>query len=118
MQFSGKQDDQDDLDIPNGYECPILQELMEDPVMAADGHSYERKAIEEWIKRGKKTSPMTGAKLPHTLLTPNHNLRKAITDFREKRPNLDAIKKLGVCRNDGTGNKIISKNQYAQIIYG
>eukprot|EP00961_Rhodomonas_salina_P136616 1837967-Rhodomonas_salina.1 len=27
--------------------CPITCELMEDPVLAMDGHSYERKAIED-----------------------------------------------------------------------
>lgn len=28
--------------------CPITHQVMQDPVMTADGHSYEREAIEEW----------------------------------------------------------------------
>lgn len=31
---------------PGDYECPITHALMDDPVVAADGHSYERSAIE------------------------------------------------------------------------
>ena len=56
---------------------------MEDPCIAADGNSYERREIESWFARGKRTSPMTGAQLPHTHLTPNINLRKAIQNFLE-----------------------------------
>ncbi|KAJ1465225.1 hypothetical protein T484DRAFT_1865819 [Baffinella frigidus] len=28
--------------------CPIFLEVMEDPVMTIDGHSYEHAAIEQW----------------------------------------------------------------------
>jgi hypothetical protein len=37
----------------------ITQELMEDPVFTADGHTYERWAITKWLNE-KKTSPQTG----------------------------------------------------------
>lgn len=66
--------------IPSGYECPITRTIMEDPVVTADGHSYERKAIQQWFQ-AHNTGPMTGALLPHTSLIPNHNLRKAIENF-------------------------------------
>ncbi|KAL0030823.1 hypothetical protein WJX77_008253 [Trebouxia sp. C0004] len=36
--------------------CPITQELMVDPVIAADGHTYERDAFEKWLLRSS-TSP-------------------------------------------------------------
>ena len=67
--------------VPDGYLCPISLEVMEDPVIAADGHSYERSDIELWFARGNDTSPKTGGALPHQFLTPNHNLRSAIQDF-------------------------------------
>ena len=67
--------------VPDGYLCPISVEVMEDPVIAADGHSYERSDIELWFARGNNTSPKTGGALPHQFLTPNHNLRSAIQDF-------------------------------------
>ena len=54
---------------------------MVDPVIAADGHSYERSEINAWFARGHNTSPKTGGELPHQFLTPNHNLMSAIQDF-------------------------------------
>eukprot|EP00567_Pseudictyota_dubia_P001210 CAMPEP_0197464280 /NCGR_PEP_ID=MMETSP1175-20131217/63938_1 /TAXON_ID=1003142 /ORGANISM="Triceratium dubium, Strain CCMP147" /LENGTH=728 /DNA_ID=CAMNT_0043000251 /DNA_START=99 /DNA_END=2282 /DNA_ORIENTATION=+ len=38
--------------------CPITLEPIEDPVLAIDGHTYERSAIEAWI-RLNGTSPQT-----------------------------------------------------------
>jgi len=38
--------------------CPITSELVVCPVVAADGHVYERDAIAKWL-RTKKTSPRT-----------------------------------------------------------
>lgn len=38
--------------------CPILRTLWKDPVVASDGQTYERKALEVWLK-GRKTSPLT-----------------------------------------------------------
>ena len=37
-----------------------VQEIMQEPVVAADGVSYERKAIEDWFTRSN-CSPMTGS---------------------------------------------------------
>lgn len=68
--------------IPNSFLCPILHDIMSDPVVAADGHSYERSSIENWFSSGGKLSPLTGALLASQSLTPNHSLRKAIEDFR------------------------------------
>ncbi len=60
--------------------CPIIQEMMTDPVVAADGHSYERAAIAQWIEtRGARTlSPMTGVRLAHLELQDNFVLRSVI----------------------------------------
>ncbi len=64
--------------------CPITVELMREPTVAADGHSYERDAIETWIKKntseGKTKSPRTGEPMGLQLL-PNLNLRKLIQDL-------------------------------------
>ena len=68
---------------PDDYLCPITQELMSDPVIAADGHAYERKDILQWIER-KATSPMTGAALTTTQVFPNHMLRRQIIEWKEQ----------------------------------
>jgi hypothetical protein len=39
-----------------------LQEPMTDPVVAADGHTYERAAIKAWLS-SHNTSPMTNMRL-------------------------------------------------------
>ncbi|KAH7405486.1 hypothetical protein KP509_15G072300 [Ceratopteris richardii] len=36
--------------VPAEFVDCITQEIMEDPVITADGHSYERAAIEKWLK--------------------------------------------------------------------
>ena len=70
--------DDDDFD-DSAYLCPITQEIMRDPVMAADGHSYDRAAIEEWLQT-HDTSPLTNYTLQSKLLTPNHALRSIIDE--------------------------------------
>eukprot|EP01083_Nonionella_stella_P019801 54943_1 len=57
--------------------CPITKSIMKDPVICSDGHSYERSAIEEWLKRHDR-SPMTNAKLVTKQVFPNHSLRSMI----------------------------------------
>ncbi|KAK9866954.1 hypothetical protein WJX84_006924 [Apatococcus fuscideae] len=67
---------------PSALLCPITQEVFEDPVVAADGFTFEREAIEAWLKQ-HNTSPMTNMQLPHTSLIPNHALRSAADDWRD-----------------------------------
>jgi len=50
---------------------------MTDPVIAANGHTYDRCAREEWISHCNR-SPITQEKLDHTILTPNRVLRAKI----------------------------------------
>ena len=58
----------------NEYKCPITAEIMKDPVCTADGFTYERAAITEWL-RTNDTSPSTGAKLTSKSLIPNISVR-------------------------------------------
>ena len=44
--------------LPDSYYCPISCDLILDPVITPDGISYEREAIENWIRVNGK-SPMT-----------------------------------------------------------
>ena len=61
--------------------CPITSELMSDPVMTADGHSYERSAILKWLET-HDTSPLTGAVLPSKSLKDNHALSAAVDEWK------------------------------------
>ncbi|KAJ8614519.1 hypothetical protein CTAYLR_000796 [Chrysophaeum taylorii] len=68
-------------DIPPEFTCPITTELMRDPVMTPDGHTYERSAIINWFAMGRRSSPMTNAPLVDKTLVPNHALKRAINAF-------------------------------------
>ena len=64
----------------NDFVCPITHEWMEDPVVASDGHTYDRSQITAWFVRCDQdnkapTSPKTNAPLENTSLTPNHVLK-------------------------------------------
>ncbi|CAG9460257.1 unnamed protein product [Pedinophyceae sp. YPF-701] len=74
-------------DVERWFECPITAEVMNDPVTAADGQTYERSAIEAWL-RTSRVSPLTGARMPHRNLVPNHQLRSMIIEWRERQPSM------------------------------
>ena len=65
--------------VPMEHCCPLSLEPMRDPVVAADGNTYERAHLERWLA-AKDTSPLTGKALPHKLLVPNYNLKKLIAE--------------------------------------
>eukprot|EP00656_Telonema_subtile_P049737 TRINITY_DN6256_c0_g2_i1.p1 TRINITY_DN6256_c0_g2~~TRINITY_DN6256_c0_g2_i1.p1 ORF type:complete len:568 (+),score=161.77 TRINITY_DN6256_c0_g2_i1:233-1936(+) len=69
---------------PHDFLCPISQALMCDPVIACDGHSYERSQITQWFSQ-QLTSPKTGAALSTAQLIPNHTLKAAILSFIESK---------------------------------
>ena len=64
--------------------CPITHVLLEDPVFTADGHTYERAAIQAHFNTGKMTSPSTNKQLPNTSLTPNLMVKKHVSALRER----------------------------------
>jgi F-box/WD-40 domain protein 7 len=68
---------------PSQFVCPITMELMLDPVILASGHTYDRLSITAWLKT-RKTDPMTGTRLRHTEMVPNHALKSAIVEWVEK----------------------------------
>ena len=72
-----------DRRCPPSFLCPITDEIMVDPVICSDGHSYERSAIEDWL-RCHDRSPQTNAPLSNKDLTPNHALRNAIEEWNKK----------------------------------
>ena len=68
---------------PAAFRCPLTQQVMLDPVLAGDGFIYERGAIEQWLRMGRSTSPMTNEALPHKYLTAQRQLRASIERWYE-----------------------------------
>ncbi|EFJ42249.1 hypothetical protein VOLCADRAFT_119489 [Volvox carteri f. nagariensis] len=72
-----------DSEAPLDFLCPLTHQLMQDPVLLHEtGHSYERKALEEWWSTGHRFCPRTGLHLRRLNISPNHNLRSAIERWR------------------------------------
>ncbi|XP_022757364.1 U-box domain-containing protein 33-like isoform X2 [Durio zibethinus] len=74
----------DNREPPPYFICPILQEVMSEPHVAADGFTYEATALQGWLA-DHDTSPMTNLRLPHRNLIPNFPLRSAIQQWQQNR---------------------------------
>lgn len=74
-------EDEDFDDVPKHLVCPLSLTIMNNPVIASDGHTYEKNAIQSWMVQ-KKTSPISRDELlPH--LFPNLQLRNQIDDWKK-----------------------------------
>ena len=68
---------------PADIVCPITHDIMLNPVVAADGHTYERAQIEAWLRTHDR-SPLTNAVLAHKHLTTNEIARRMVKKFIEE----------------------------------
>jgi len=67
--------------IPSILTCPITLTLFNDPVVASDGHTYEREAIERVIRQSQQ-SPLTREPLRTQNLNPNRIVKDMVDGFR------------------------------------
>ena len=77
-------------------------QVMRDPVVAGDGFTYERDALERWLTARGAVSPVTGAPLPHPNITPNQarasNQRPQSDSLRARRSGALCVQTAqGVC---------------------
>jgi hypothetical protein len=70
--------------VPHEFRCPISMELMKDPVVCEDGHSYDRESITSWLERSQ-TSPMTRQPISRAALRPNLALKSSIKRWQEEK---------------------------------
>jgi hypothetical protein len=66
--------------------CPISKQFFYKPVIAADGHTYEKKCIEDWFKK-YHNSPLTREIVLNKHLIPN-NIIKTLTNEYIKQYNI------------------------------
>eukprot|EP01138_Halocafeteria_seosinensis_P000729 gb/GECG01000746.1/.p1 GENE.gb/GECG01000746.1/~~gb/GECG01000746.1/.p1 ORF type:complete len:446 (+),score=57.30 gb/GECG01000746.1/:1-1338(+) len=66
-------------DFPPSCICPITYGLMTEPVVTADGYTYEKSAIEDWLKQSSR-SPQTNEELQHKNTIPNRNMKADIAE--------------------------------------
>lgn len=88
------------------FKCPISLDLMEDPVTLNDGHSYDRKSIQEHLIHSQN-SPMTNEPLENECIINNYNLKSLINEWKNK----NSDKKEIILRN----NLIVFKDDYKNV---
>ena len=84
---------------PNEFCCPITLEVMSDPVVASDGNTYEKAAIQDHFRysgnhrRNTATSPLTNKTISMNLI-PNYCLRSMIHRWRveDSKPRVSSVK--------------------------
>jgi len=73
-----------EIEVSEDFRCPITCEVLVDPVVLSSGHTYERHAIEDWIRRGNFTDPVTGTPLEDLSMTNNKLVRTFLQELRTK----------------------------------
>jgi len=66
--------------VPKEFICPITSDIMNDPVMAEDGNTYERAAIVQWFE-DHNTSPLTNVVLESKKVILNRALKSLIDSY-------------------------------------
>ena len=106
----------EEQEIPNYFKCPITKELMDNPVIAADGFTYDKSAIEKWLSK-KNISPVTGQLLQNTTLHENKLFKGLVDTFQHYRNKYFTLKSKSVKQNLSSkkiGDKIIQKGSIKQ----
>jgi len=77
----------DDVAVPDEFKCPITLEVMSDPVVAGDGHTYELQAVQRHFTMNGLVSPKTREVMTGSLVR-NHNLRRLIAGLGQEQLDL------------------------------
>ncbi|CAF0965523.1 unnamed protein product [Rotaria sordida] len=65
----------------NSITCCITKTILRDPVVAADGFTYEREAITKWFEHSNR-SPMTNQELDNLELKPNYAIKSILQSLQ------------------------------------
>jgi U-box domain/Tir chaperone protein (CesT) family len=69
-----------ECNVPSGFVCPLTMEVMFDPVLDAEGNTFERMSLLQWLKQSP-TSPISRQPLSERMVTSNNALRESIHEF-------------------------------------
>lgn len=73
-------DEIEESDVPDEFKCPISKSIMKDPVLAADGFTYDRRYMEIHLRNSIR-SPLNNENMLFPYLIPNWNIRKLIQAY-------------------------------------
>lgn len=69
-------------DIPSEFICPITSQVMREPYVMPDGHTYEKDAIQKALQI-KQESPITRQKMRFEEGRINYSILNMINEFRQ-----------------------------------
>jgi hypothetical protein len=91
---------------------------MSDPVSAADGNTYEQRAISRWFQT-HSTSPLSGQPLASKELKPHVTLRNAIREWKEQQiQNSFPNSQLSLPSGSGSGSSAAASTSTSAALYG
>ena len=67
--------------------CPLTKQIFCEPVVTLAGSTYEKEAIEDWLKCSS-IDPTTGNPLDKEILSPNLYIKTKISNLLQKQPGL------------------------------
>lgn len=76
--------------VPTCFICPLGQQIMVDPVIAADGATYERARISEVLRGPFRISPMAQKRLESDELKSNHERKACINAYISLQDSVEA----------------------------
>ena len=74
-------------EMPPSFKCPITGKIMKHAVIDRDGNSYDKDAIEAWLRAGNRVSPITGHPMKIEDLKQNRALNDAIEEYIQGKAN-------------------------------
>lgn len=69
-------------EIENAINCPITLDVMKEPVIIQDGHTYEKTAILQHFRRHGYTSPITRQPVKKTFMIINRVVKNLIQQVK------------------------------------
>jgi len=81
--------------IPEDLSCPITGEIFYEPVMAEDGHTYEKTAIEVWLEKFDTSPVETNLKLNKNFI-PNQSVKRLVKRYLESHKEAIPVKKISL----------------------
>eukprot|EP00669_Euglena_mutabilis_P003649 TRINITY_DN14659_c0_g1_i1.p1 TRINITY_DN14659_c0_g1~~TRINITY_DN14659_c0_g1_i1.p1 ORF type:complete len:286 (-),score=46.10 TRINITY_DN14659_c0_g1_i1:180-1007(-) len=73
------------MSIPNSHACPLTHNLMTDPVIDRQGHTFDRESVTEWLQ-SHTTCPVGGEPLAAGDLCPNRALKEVVDQYAADHP--------------------------------
>ena len=74
---------EDTVDVAEELTCPLTMKLFEDPVLTPYGHTYERRALLDYMRRNNNQDPKAKKYLRPEDLRPQTLIKKIADDFRK-----------------------------------